>query len=127
MQMQQLTRTVIGCAYTVYNSLGAGFLESVYEKAMLIELRHAGLQAESQVKLDVLYRDELVGHFFADIIVNSLLILELKAVEEVCKAHEVQLVNYLTATDHDVGLLINFGQHGVAVRRKVRDLNQLSS
>lgn len=117
---------MIGCAYAVYNTLGAGFLESVYENAMLLELRSAGLVVESQVAMDVLYRGEKVGYFFADIVVDGILILELKAVESLSKAHEVQLVNYLTATNTDLGLLINFGADGVVVRRKVRLLSQIS-
>jgi len=126
MENRELTERVIGCAYAVFNALGAGFLESVYEQALLIELRHAGLEAISQVKLEVSYRDEVVGHFFADVLVEGELTLELKAAEALSKAHEVQLVNYLAATGHDLGLLINFGPDGVTIRRKVRDLKQLS-
>lgn len=126
MENRELTERVIGCAYAVHNGLGSGFLESVYEKALLVELRHAGLEAVSQVKLQVAYRGEVVGAFFADVLVQNELILELKAVEALSKAHEVQLVNYLVATGHDLGLLINFGPEGVTVRRKVRDLKQLS-
>jgi len=125
MQHGDLTEKVIGCAYKVYNSLGAGFLESVYENALLIELREVGLQAIPQVKLDVIYRGHTVGYFYADIIVNNQLILELKAAEALSQSHEVQLVNYLVATSKEVGLLINFGSTGVNVRRKVRDLKPL--
>ncbi|MEM9185166.1 MAG: GxxExxY protein [Planctomycetota bacterium] len=126
MQYAELTEKVIGCAYTVFNGLGAGFLESVYEKALLIELRHAGLKAEPQFKLDVHYRGEQVGHYFADILVNDVLILELKAVESLAKAHEVQLVNYLAATGCEVGLLFNFGPSDVTVKRKTRTLKRPS-
>lgn len=126
MENRELTERVIGCAYAVYNTLGAGFLESVYENALLVELSHAGLRAVAQEKLDVRYRGQIVGHFFADVVVEDGLILELKAVEALAKPHEVQLVNYLAATGHDLGLLINFGPEGVSVRRKVRDLKQLS-
>ncbi len=124
---RELTEKVIGCAYRVYNTLGAGFLESVYEKALLIELQEAGLNASAQVPLDVSYRDQIVGTFFADVIVESVLILEIKAVERIANAHEVQLVNYLTATGIDIGLVINFGPDGVKAKRKVRDLSSISS
>lgn len=116
---------VIGCAYTVYNTLGANFFESVYENSMLIELRRSGLKAVPQLKLDVYNRSELVGHFFADIVVNDLVILELKAVEQIAKAQEAQLVNYLAAAKFDLGLLINFSPKEVQIERKVRDLSQL--
>ena len=106
--------------------LGAGFMESVYEQSLLIELREAGLIAEPQVGLDVYYRDSPVGRFFADIIVEDTVIVELKAVEGLTKIHEVQLVNYLVATGKSVGLLINFGPDGVAIRRKVRQLSPTS-
>ncbi|QDT00875.1 hypothetical protein HG15A2_42170 [Adhaeretor mobilis] len=92
---------------------------------MLIELREVGLQAIPQVKLDVIYRGHTVGYFYADIIVNNQLILELKAAEALSQSHEVQLVNYLVATSKEVGLLINFGSTGVNVRREVRDLKSL--
>ncbi len=123
MEHSELTERIIGCAYEVFNTLGAGFLESVYERSLLIELRHAGLDARAQVPLTVYYREEAVGQFFADIVVNQTVIVELKALEALCKAHEVQLVNYLVATGMPVGLLINFGPERVEVRRKVRELN----
>ena len=121
-----LTKTIIGCVYNVYNTLGAGFLESVYHQSLLIELRESGLTAQSQLPLDVFYRGDLVGAFFADIVVEDLIILELKAVDQLAKVHEVQLVNYLVATGKPVGLLINFGPSEVEVRRKVRNLQQTS-
>ena len=93
-----------------YNNMGFGFLESVYEKCMLIELQKAGLTAESQKPIVVHYEDEIVGEFKADIIVNNTIILELKSVRRIIKAHEVQLVNYLVATGKPVGLIINFGE-----------------
>jgi GxxExxY protein len=120
-----LTKTIIGCAFKVFNSLGAGFLESVYHQSLLIELRAAGCDVESQVALDVYYHGTPVGCFIADIIVDGKIILELKAIEELAKIHEVQLVNYLVATGKPLGLLINFGPGGVVVRRKVRDLKNL--
>lgn len=122
----EITEQIIGCAYRVFNTLGSGFLESVYEKSLLLELKDVGLSAESQVGLDVFYHGEKVGQFYADLIVADSVIVELKAVEELGKAHEVQLVNYLVATGKPIGLLINFGPSGVVVRRKVRDLTELS-
>ena len=122
MEYRELTETIIGCAYRVYNAMGFGFLESVYEKCLLIELQKAGLAAESQRPITVLYENEIVGEFVADIIVDDLIIVELKSVRQLAKAHEVQLVNYLIATGKSVGLLINFGEHRVQVKRKLREL-----
>jgi len=123
MQYKEMTQTVIGCAYRVYNTMGFGFLESVYEKCLLIELAKAGLRAESQKPIDVYYEKHLVGKFVADIVVEDRIILELKSTRELAVTHEVQLVNYLTATRLDVGLLLNFGPDKVEVKRKVRNLN----
>ena len=117
---QELTKKIIGCAFTVHNTLGAGFLEKVYEKALMLELRLSGLVVESQVPLSVIYRDQIVGEYFADLIVEGKVICELKAVDVLKKAHEIQLVNYLVATGIDVGVLINFGD-SVTVKRKYRD------
>jgi GxxExxY protein len=126
MEYGELTKSIIGCAYKVHNTLGGGFLESVYQNSLSIELREAGLDVESQVSLDVYYRDLPVGCFVADLIVDGTVILELKAIEELAKVHEVQLVNYLVATGKPIGLLINFGSTGVEVRRKVRELKKSS-
>ena len=98
MEYSELTERIIGCAYRVYNKMGFGFLESVYEKCMLIELRKAGFNAEPQKPITVYYEDEVVGEFVADIIVNDTVIVELKSVRRIIKAHEVQLVNYLGGT-----------------------------
>ena len=117
---QELTKTIIGCAYTVHNALGAGFLEKVYEQALMLELKASGLVVENQVPLSVTYRDHIVGEYYADLIVEGKVICELKAVDVLKKAHEVQLVNYLVATGIDVGVLINFGD-SVTVKRKYRD------
>ncbi len=102
--------------------MGFGFLESVYEKCMLIELRKAGLNAESQKPITVYYEEEIVGEFVADIIVNDTIILELESVRQIINVHEVQLVNYLVATRKPVGLILNFGESKVDVKRKVKDL-----
>ena len=122
MEYKAVTKTIIGCAYIVYNKMGFGFLESVYEKCMLIELCKAGLNAESQKPITVYYDGEIVGQFVADIIVDDTIILELKSVRRIVKAHEVQLVNYLVATGKPVGLLLNFGESKVEIKRKIKDL-----
>lgn len=122
MEDSELTKKIIGCAYKVYNKLGFGFLESVYEKSLLFELQRDGLQAKAQEPIKVFYEEMIVGDFVADIIVNNKVLVELKSVIKLNKAHEVQLVNYLTATKIDIGLLINFGEEKVDVKRKVREL-----
>jgi GxxExxY protein len=122
MEYKDLTEKIIGCAYRVYNKMGFGYLESVYEKCMLIELRKAGFDIESQKPIRVQYDGEVVGDFIADILVNDTVLLELKSVRKLVEAHEVQLVNYLVATGKPVGLLINFGETKVGVKRKVKDL-----
>jgi GxxExxY protein len=122
MEYKELTEKIIGCAYRVYNKMGFGYLESVYEKCMLIELRKAGFDIESQKPIRVEYDGEVVGDFIADILVNDTVLLELKSVRKLVEAHEVQLVNYLVATGKPVGLLINFGETKVGVKRKVKDL-----
>ena len=127
MEFEQLTEKIIGCAYVVYKKLGCGFLESVYEKSLLIELEKAGLRAKSQVPIDVRYDGQCVGSFFADLLVEETVIIELKSVTKIIAAHEVQLVNYLTATGKPVGLLLNFASTGVEVKRKVRNLNPNSN
>lgn len=122
MENKTLTEKIIGCAYRVYNQLGFGFLESVYEKSLLIELSKSGLNGEAQIPVKVHYDGQIVGDFVADIVVDGNIILELKSVKNLVKAHEVQLVNYLKATGIQTGLLINFGETGVEVKRKYKDL-----
>lgn len=124
MEYKELTEKIIGCSYRVYNRMGFGFLESVYEKCMLIELRKAGLNAESQKPITVHYENEIVGEFVADIIVNDTIILELKSVRQIINIHEVQLVNYLVATGKPIGLVINFGERKVEIKRKIKDLEK---
>jgi len=104
--------------------MGYGFLESVYEKCLLIELRKAGLSAVSQKSITVFYDNKVVGEFVADIIVEDTIILELKSVRQIIQAHEVQMVNYLVATEKAVGLIINFGERKVEIKRKVRDFDE---
>jgi GxxExxY protein len=125
MENKELTEKIIGCAYRVYNKMGFGFLESVYEKCLMIELKKAGLMAESQVSINVEYEGEVVGEFVADVLVEGLIILELKSVRRIVRAHEIQLVNYLAATKIDIGLILNFAEEKVEVKRKVRSLKHL--
>jgi GxxExxY protein len=113
----ELTDKIIGCAYDVYNQLGFGFIEKVYENAMMIKLPQKGLEVVQQTPINVYFEGTLVGEYFADILVNNTVILELKAVSALSKAHEVQLVNYLKATGIKVGLLINFGEKLKVTRR----------
>ena len=103
--------------YNVYNELGYGFLEKVYENAMMIELKKMGLDSEKQRPIKVYYDEILVGDYYADILVEDKVILELKAIENICPEHEVQLVNYLKATEIEVGLLLNFGPKPQQKRR----------
>jgi len=119
MEINQLTEKVIGCAYRVHNALGAGFLEKVYENALRLELEADGIEAQPQAPVRVHYRGQIIGDFSADLLVPEMLIIEVKAVRELAKEHEVQLVNYLNATKIDNGLLINFGP-SVEVKRKFR-------
>ena len=113
-----LTEAVIGAFYAVYNELGPGFLESVYENALLLALAESGIPAEAQVPLTVRFRDQIVGQFRADVLVAGRLIVEIKAVSQLVRIHEVQLVNYLRATGIQVGLLLNFGSRA-EIRRRV--------
>jgi GxxExxY protein len=105
----ETTEKIIKAYYKVYNTLGYGFLEKVYEKAMMIELKKVGLHAERQVSIKVYYEGEMVGDYYADIIVVNKVIVELKASEALCVEDEAQLLNYLKATEIEVGLLLNFG------------------
>ncbi len=124
---QELSGRIINCFFTVYNTLGYGFLEKVYENAMMIELRKNGIKAQKQKPIRVFYERESVGIYFADIIVENLIILELKAHEYVAAESELQLINYLKATDKEVGLLFNFGKKP-EFRRKIftNDLKKIS-
>ena len=122
MEHRHITEKIIKCAYKVYNTLGFGYLESVYEKSIIIELNKNGLLTERQKPIKVKYENEIVGDFFADILVDNKIIIELKSITKLAKTHEVQLVNYLTATGINVGLLINFGESKVEVKRKIREL-----
>jgi GxxExxY protein len=118
--VDEIAERVIGCCFKVHKILGEGFLEKVYENALMIELRSQGLQVQQQAFITVRYLGQPVGEYFADILVENCLVCELKANLTIAREHEVQLVNYLTATGLDVGLLINFGK-SVIVRRKFRE------
>ncbi len=119
MEHDDLTEKIIGCAFKVHNALGPGFLEKVYENALGIELQRQGLCVRQQEPIDVIYEGQVVGEYFADLWVNGKVVIELKAAQTLAKEHEVQLVNYLTATRIDIGLLLNFGP-SVQVKRKFR-------
>mgnify|MGYP000754843122 CR=1 FL=1 len=120
---QELTSKIISCFYKVYNSLGFGFLEKVYENALMIELKKNNLAVEKQKQIKVFYEDNLVGEYFADLVVEDKIIIELKAAEILIEEHELQLINYLKATDMEVGLLLNFGKKP-EVRRKIFSNNK---
>jgi GxxExxY protein len=125
MEDEELTSKVIGCGFKVHNSLGSGFLEKVYENALRIELSRARIEVEQQVPVQVYYQGEVVGDFVPDLLIEGRLIVELKAIETLTKLHEAQLVNYLTATGLNIGLLINFGQ-SVQIKRKYRKFSPKS-
>ena len=105
-----LTSKIIKCFYAVYNTLGYGFLEKVYENSLLIELKLRGLKVEAQRQIDVFYADEKVGVYFADLVVEDTVIVEIKASEALREENEYQLINYLKASDIEIGLLLNFGK-----------------
>ena len=113
-----ITDKIISCAYEVYNQLGFGFSEKVYENSMMIKLGQRGLQAAQQVPVNVYFDGRLVGEYFADILVEGKVIIELKSVAALAKAHEVQLVNYLKAAGIKVGLIVNFGEK-LAFKRRI--------
>lgn len=120
MTADQITERVIGCCFRVHKILGEGFLEKVYENALMIEFERHGLKARQQTPIAVIYGGRLVGEYFADIVVESRIVCELKANQALAKEHEIQLVNYLAATGMDIGLLINFGK-SVTFKRKYRE------
>lgn len=114
----EITERIIKAYYNVYNTLGFGFLEKVYENAMVIELSSMGFVVEKQRRIKVHYQGKEVGEYFADLTVNDQVIIELKAAEFLCEEHEFQLINYLKASQIEVGLLLNFGQKP-ELKRKV--------
>ena len=118
--LDELIDSINNCAMRIRRQLPQGYLEAVYKNAMVIELRKLGLPFETEKPIKVFYDGISVGEYKADIIIDNRLILELKAVQNLCTAHEVQLVNYLTATGIDDGLLINFGGEKIDIRHKYR-------
>ena len=123
MELEELTHKIIGCAYAVFNKLGFGLLESVYQKAMIIELEKSDLSVEAEKPIKVFYDNQIVGDFYVDLYINKAVVVELKSVQNLSKEHEVQLVNYLNALKKEIGLLINFGPSGVEVKRKFRQIS----
>jgi GxxExxY protein len=117
------TDIILKSFYKVYNNLGYGFLEKVYENALLYELRNQGLDCEKQKPIKVYYEQIQVGEYYADIIVNECIILELKTAESIAEEHEFQLINYLKATEIEIGLLLNFGKNP-AFKRKIFNNNK---
>ena len=120
MSCEEITSEIIRIFYKVYNILGYGFLEKVYERAMMIEFRRAGIEFENQFPIKVIYGSEVVGDYVADFVVMGKVIVEIKAIREVSSSDESQLLNYLTSTDKEVGLLLNFGKKA-EIKRKVYD------
>ena len=120
MKHEDLTHKIISCAYTVYNTLGFGFIESIYKKGMVIELTKSSIKVEEEKPLKVYYGNQVAGDFYIDLLVENEVVIELKSVENLSKIHEVQLVNYLNGMKKEIGLLINFGLGGVEVKRKYR-------
>jgi GxxExxY protein len=123
---QLLTDQIIKAFYTAYNVLGYGFLEKVYENALAIELRNMGLKVTQQFPIVVTYRDQEIGHYEADLLVEDTVIVELKAARNIAPEHEAQLLNYLKATSIEVGLLFNFGPEP-QIKRKAYDNLRKSS
>ena len=120
MEINDLTHTIIGCAYKVHRVLGAGFLEKIYENSLRIELEKVNIVALQQQQINVWYENQVVGEYYTDLWIPDQLIIEIKAVKNLAKEHEVKLVHYLAATKVDNGLLINFGS-SVEVKRKFRE------
>ena len=125
MKYEELTGQILEACFEVINELGAGFVESVYERAMLIALRQKGLSADNQYPLKVLFRGQCVGEFFADLLVEERIIVEAKAVKTLLPEHQAQLIHYLKATGLEVGLLVNFGNDKLEFKRCHNDSSSL--
>ena len=122
MNINQITYQINGAVFEVNKVLGPGFLEKVYENALKVELKQRGLKAECQAPIEVFYKNDLVGEYFADILVEGKVIIELKTVKTIEKIHEAQLLNYLKATDIKVGVLVNFKHPKAEIKRMVLNL-----
>ena len=120
----ELSKSIIKIFYQVYNELGYGFLERVYQNALFYELKSSGFKVEARRSIKVYYKQMEVGEYFADLIVDDKIILELKAVEYLVEEHEIQLINYLRATDCEVGLLLNFGKKPEFIRKIFQNNNK---
>jgi len=114
-----ISQKIIGCAFNVSNTLGAGFLEKVYQNALMIELSDIGLIAEKEKPITIHYKNKIVGEYYADILVNHQIIIETKAVKALNEIHQAQILNYLKATNLQLGLLINFGTPKVQIKRMI--------
>lgn len=117
--ISEITEKIIGCAFKVSNTLGTGFLESVYENALVIEVKKSDLKVEQQKPIEVLYESEIVGNFFADLLVEDKILVELKTARNLDSIHTAQCLNYLRATNLKICLLINFGKPKVEIKRIV--------
>ncbi|MBT3315947.1 MAG: GxxExxY protein [Anaerolineae bacterium] len=121
---KEITSEIINAFYKVYNTLGYGFLEKVYENGLALELEKRGIKVEKQVPIQVYYENKIVGKYFADLLVTDAVVVELKAAEQLIAAHETQLINYLKATEIEVGLLLNFGKEAKYKRRVLSQRNR---
>lgn len=117
--LNTISEKIIGCAFKVSNTLGAGFLEKVYQNALIIELKEKGLFVEKEKSITIYYKDKIVGEYYADILVDNQVIIETKAIKTLNEVHQAQLLNYLKATNLKLGLLINFGTPKVQIKRMV--------
>jgi GxxExxY protein len=127
MDINEITYEINGAVFEVNKVLGPGFLEKVYQNALMVELKSRGLKAESQVPIKVFYKGDKVGEYIADILVEDKVIIELKTVENIDKMHEAQLLNYLKATRIQIGLLVNFKHSKAEIKRMVLDLPEVNS
>lgn len=114
---EEMTARILRCCFEVMNELGSGFLESVYEKALVIALRDIGFKVEARRPIEIVFRGQIIGNFFADLLIENKVIVELKAVSTLKTEHQAQVINYLKATGIQVGLLVNFGQPKIEYRR----------
>jgi len=121
MLYEEITEKILGAAFEVAHELGSGFLESVYEKALFIAIKAKGLKVQEQQPIKVIFRGQNVGEFFADLLIEDKVIVELKAIKALAPEHQAQVINYLKATDIEVGLLVNFGQPKLEYRRLTRN------
>ncbi len=120
-ELNKISEKIIGCAFKVSNTLGSGFLEKVYQNALMIELAENGLLPEKEKPISIKYKNKIVGEYYADILVNKKVIIETKAVKSLNEIHQVQLLNYLKATNLRLGLLINFGTPKVQIKRMINE------